>query len=143
MIRINTNGLLDADRTDQLLATCRDIQRNINGSNNNNNNSLPLLQVVLSVPIMTHDPDQYEQLMHPILLLDNDKEDPGRGTVARRPHERVQNFVRACVAANLAVEVTAVQRPDVDQSRTEACVAALGISPNKRMMMMRWRKYFA
>jgi len=55
------------------------------------------------------------------------------------PHGIVCDFVRAAVDAGgdgMSVEVTAVDRPDVDRTRTEELAARLGVSE------LRWRSYF-
>ena len=126
-IRIHTNGLLlggnqDASHhlVDQLLAAAACAP--------NSESNIP---IEFSVPLMTHDPDQYDQLMQPLLLEIDD--DSSRG----RPHERVQTFLRAAAASRLTVDVTAVARPDVDRNRTEAFVKSLGVTTG-----VRWRSYF-
>jgi len=121
MIRINTNGLLDSFSTDQLLATCKAVMRQTEN-----------VQIALGVPIMTHDPDQYEDLMQPVRINECNNEHNDT------PHQRVQTFVRACVEHDLMVDVTAVERPGlVDKVKTEALAAALGVT-----QPVRWRKYF-
>lgn len=131
-IRIHTNGLLlggDQDAShrhvDQLLAAACTAP--------NSESNIP---IELSIPLMTHDPDQYDQLMQP-LLLENDN----NASSLCRPHERVQTFLRAAAAAassrRLTLDVTAVARPDVDRNRTEALAKSLGATTG-----VRWRPYF-
>jgi 4Fe-4S single cluster domain len=84
----------------------------------------------LSVALMTHDPDQYEEIMQPVDTADN----PDR----RRPHDRVCDMIRASLAAGLDVEVTAVEAPLVSKSSLERFAAeSLGTT-----LPVRWRTYF-
>ena len=56
----------------------------------------------------------------------------------QHPHDRVCEFIREAVHANLQVEVTGVDRPEIDKKRTETLAASLGVeSP------CRWRPYFS
>jgi 4Fe-4S single cluster domain len=85
----------------------------------------------LSVALMTHDPDQYEEIMQPVLVAtDNPKR--------RRPHDRVCDMIRAGLTAGLEVEVTAVEAPLVSKSSLERFAAeSLGAT-----LPVRWRTYF-
>jgi hypothetical protein len=82
----------------------------------------------VSVALMTHDAAQYETLMM------SGKKDEDQ-TVA---HVQVQNFIRAAVRTGLQVEVTAVNRPDVDKEATSALALSLGVVPSA----VRWRPFF-
>jgi molybdenum cofactor biosynthesis enzyme MoaA len=81
----------------------------------------------VSVALMTHDPDQYEDIMKP--LLD--------GSSRLRAHEQVCQFIQQALAAGLSVETTAVERPDVNKRQTEDFAASLGVTEP-----FRWRSYF-
>jgi 4Fe-4S single cluster domain len=85
----------------------------------------------LSVALMTHDPDQYEEIMQPVLVA---TDNPHR----RRPHDRVCDMIRAGLTAGLEVEVTAVEAPLVSRSGLERFAAeSLGTT-----VPVRWRTYF-
>lgn len=122
-LRITTNGLLDPENTERLLKACTTTSDKQN----------VLLPITFSVALMTHDADHYDQLMQPRLGSAH-----GSGTQQLRPHEQVQSFIRSAVAAGLDVETTAVDRPDVDKTRTNQLAAALGVTNP-----VRWRIYFA
>ena len=114
-IRIHTNGLLlggeEEHRILQLLTA---------GS-----------AMELSIPLMTHDPDQYDQLMQPLVVQVNDSD------ANSRPHERVVRALIRAIAAGVVVDVTAVDRPDVDRIRTEALAESLGVTTG-----VRWRRWY-
>jgi 4Fe-4S single cluster domain len=85
----------------------------------------------LSVALMTHDPDQYEEIMQPVLVA-------GDNPTSRRPHDRVCDMIRAGLTAGLEVEVTAVEAPLVSKSSLERFAAeSLGTK-----LPVRWRTYF-
>jgi hypothetical protein len=113
-IRITTNGLLDPGSTERLVNAC---------SVKNNKEVIP---ITFSVALMTHDADQYDQLMQPAL-----------SDTTVRGHDLVQNFIRSVVAADLEVETTAVDRPDIDKERTNQLSVSLGVAHP-----VRWRIYF-
>lgn len=83
---------------------------------------------MVSVAIMTHDAQQYMDLMKP---------SQGEVCTIRTPHEQVQEFIQCALQLGLDVELTAVDRPDVDQKRTNAMAKALGVA-----QPIRWRPYF-
>lgn len=85
----------------------------------------------LSVALMTHDATLYKQLMDP--LLPNDIND-----TPVEPHDRVCRLIQAAVGAGLHVETTAVDRPEIDKSRTENLATQLGVQTP-----IRWRSYYA
>jgi len=121
-IRITTNGLLDTDKMQQLLLPiCTD---------SSSSSSNP--RIAFSVALMTNDADQYDEFMHP-LLGDNDNNGGG----GARPHDIVQSFIRAAVNAGVQIEVTAVDRPQVDKEKTEQLAVSLGVKDP-----IRWRRYF-
>ena len=83
----------------------------------------------LSIPLMTHDPDQYDQLMQPLVHVND--------SANSRPHERVVRALIRAIAAGVVVDVTAVDRPDVDRIRTEALAESLGVTTG-----VRWRRWY-
>jgi hypothetical protein len=89
----------------------------------------------VSVALMTADADQYDSLMSPVLLLVNDTENEKGGGAA---HGRVCRFIQQAVQAGLEVEITGVDRTDVDKETTEALARSLKVSSP-----VRWRPYFA
>jgi hypothetical protein len=115
-IRITTNGLVDTERTNLLLRSLvqRDGLRFVDS---------------FSVALMTHTNEQYMTLMQPAhdqLSLGNDK-----------PYQVVCNFIRSVIDSGIEVEVTAIDRIDVDKDATEAAAMALGVTAP-----VRWRSYF-
>lgn len=124
-IRITTNGLLDWDNTQRLLQAC--------SRGTYHTNALTKIPITFSVALMTHDPDQYDELMQPCRVLANNDE----GNHSVRPHDQVQNFIRAVVAAGMEVETTAVDRPDVNKERTNRLSVDLGVADP-----VRWRIYY-
>jgi len=90
----------------------------------------------ISVGLMTWNADQYNELVKPELfggVFDRDRP-PEEG------FERMCAFIRDAVKVegDLEVEVTAVDRPDVDKAKTEALAKSLGVT-----IPVRWRPYFA
>jgi organic radical activating enzyme len=82
----------------------------------------------VSVALMTHDPDQYDEIMKPLLDVSS----------SLRAHEHVCEFIHEALAAGLSVETTGVERPDVDKIQTEGLAASLGVTKP-----FRWRSYHA
>lgn len=79
----------------------------------------------VSVALMTADSCQYNQLMQPVDdSLDN-------------AHAHVCDFIRQAVQCDLDVEVTGVDRPDVNKEATEQLASKLGVSSP-----VRWRPHF-
>lgn len=76
----------------------------------------------VSVAFPTSDPEQYLTLMDP--LVDNG-------------HERVCSFIQNALACDLRVELTAVDRPDVNRVKTQELARRLGVEAE-----VRWRPYF-
>lgn len=76
----------------------------------------------VSVAFPTSDPNQYLTLMDP--LVDNG-------------HERVCSFVLSALACDLQVELTAIDRPDVNQVKAQELARFLGVETE-----IRWRPYF-
>mmetsp|Transcript_30062 Transcript_30062/g.73021 ORF Transcript_30062/g.73021 Transcript_30062/m.73021 type:complete len:343 (-) Transcript_30062:113-1141(-) len=92
----------------------------------------------VSVALMTHDPDQYNELVQPIMLDDDDVDNSNDGT--KKPHDMVCKFIEESVQVDgLEVEVTGVDYDSskVDKTRTEALAVSLGVDNP-----MRWRPYF-
>jgi len=82
----------------------------------------------ISVALMTWDAKQYYELMKPVM---NESSKSGFDTVC--------DFIKDAVAVegDLEVEITAVDRLDVDKSKTEALAESLGVTKS-----VRWRPYF-
>jgi molybdenum cofactor biosynthesis enzyme MoaA len=78
----------------------------------------------VSVAIMTHDADQYNQLMEPI------------SSTSKSAHACVVNFMKSAIRVGLSVEATAIDRPDVDKVKTTEFVSSIGVDT------LRWRTYF-
>ena len=76
----------------------------------------------VSVAFITHDPDQYYELMEP--LVDNG-------------HERLCSFIQSALLCDLQVELTAIDRPDVDKQKAQELATSLGV-----MSEVRWRPFF-
>jgi len=85
----------------------------------------------VSVALMTADPVQYEGLMQPVVLEDNNV------VPSSSAHEQVCEFIRQAVHCELNVEITGVDRPDVDKAKTEELAASLGVT-----LPFRWRPFF-
>ena len=77
---------------------------------------------------MTWNAKQYYELMKPVM-----NESPKSG------FDTVCDFIKDAVAVegDLEVEITAVDRSDVDKSKTEALAESLGVTKS-----VRWRPYF-
>ena len=115
-MRLTTNGLL-ADETTKT-------------NNDADTQSVPSVQELqstgirsVSVSLMTADPGQYVDWMEPV------RPDHNLDTVC--------SFIRDAVEADLAVELTGVDRPDVDKQKAEELSASLGVKGS-----IRWRPYF-
>mmetsp|Transcript_35015 Transcript_35015/g.70816 ORF Transcript_35015/g.70816 Transcript_35015/m.70816 type:complete len:292 (-) Transcript_35015:1961-2836(-) len=81
----------------------------------------------LSVALMTASPSQYDELMRPCLP-------PG---ISEPAHGIVCNFVREAVSLGLNVEITAVDRNDIDKKSAGDLALSLGVSEP-----IRWRPYY-
>lgn len=124
-LRILTNGLLSSKKTHQLLSLCCQ------------NRDLP---IEFSVALMTHDSMQYNKLMEPRMpsskLDEFDASEPS-------PHLVVQHFINAVVALRSqneqtpTIEVTAVDRPDVNVTLTNELAGSLRVTKP-----IRWRRYY-
>ena len=91
----------------------------------------------VSVALMTHDPDQYNELLQPVsIIMDDNDVDNSDGT---KPHDMVCKFIEECVQVDgLEIEVTGVDYDSkIDKARTEELAASLGVDNP-----MRWRPYF-
>jgi organic radical activating enzyme len=88
----------------------------------------------VSVGLYTGDADQFMELVQPVMtrsMVDS-------SSTSTTPHERVCEWIRTAVSMEgLEVEVTAVERPDVDRARTEELSRELGVETP-----VRWRPYF-
>ena len=81
----------------------------------------------VSVALMTASPDLYDELMMPCLS----------DTISTPAHEMVCNFIVSALDVGLGVEVTGVDRADVDKAATEELAKTLGVADP-----VRWRPYF-
>ncbi|KAL3944151.1 MAG: hypothetical protein SGBAC_001760 [Bacillariaceae sp.] len=128
-IRLTTNGLVPSSLQSSLLF-----------KNDKDKNVPQLLQSHgvshVSVALMSADPLQYEALMQPRTLMLVNEENNHDDTTA---HSRVCQFIeQAADTKGLEVEVTAVDRPEVDKEQLESLVKSLSVSNP-----VRWRPYFA
>jgi hypothetical protein len=82
---------------------------------------------------MTHDANQYNQLMQPLLVSTEHSK-----TSIVSPHDRVIAFIRQALSAGIDVETTAVDRADVDRTLTNQLSTSLGV-----VHPVRWRPYFS
>jgi TatD family-associated radical SAM protein len=76
----------------------------------------------VSVALMTSDKEQYETLMKP-LIPDG--------------HSAVCRFIKQSLESGLEVEVTAVDRQEIDKTKVEKLAKRLGVTS-----AVRWRTYF-
>mmetsp|Transcript_8227 Transcript_8227/g.12636 ORF Transcript_8227/g.12636 Transcript_8227/m.12636 type:complete len:239 (-) Transcript_8227:1616-2332(-) len=76
----------------------------------------------VSVSFHTHDPEQYNEIMEP--LVEN-------------AHEKLCNFVEGAVASELKVELTGIDRPGIDKEKAENLAVSLGVNNP-----IRWRVFF-
>lgn len=79
----------------------------------------------VSVALMTHDPSQYCDLMEP--LVDDDV----------GAHDQVCAFIQSALSCDLEVELTGVDRSDVDKEKAQDLATQLGVESE-----IRWRPYF-
>ena len=89
----------------------------------------------VSIAFPTHDPNQYKLFMEPTTV----PHAGGGGSTNDNDnaHERLCSFIQAALACNLHVELTAIDRPEVNQGKTQELATQLGV-PNE----VRWRPYF-
>jgi pyruvate-formate lyase-activating enzyme len=109
ILRVTTNGLAVADNGAELLQSA--------GVN------------AVSVALMTHDPILYDELMQPELCQSTSSEE-------LKAHQRVCRFIQQAVQVGLQVEVTGVDREEVNKAATEALALSLGVTEP-----VRWRSY--
>jgi len=76
----------------------------------------------VSVSLLSHDSQQYNELMEP--LVEN-------------AHEKLCTFIENCVACNLDVELTSIDRPGIDKQEVQALATNLGVNGE-----IRWRTFF-
>ncbi len=84
----------------------------------------------LSIALMTSCPKQYRDLMNPISFptcISNNEE--------YCPHESLCRLIQSAVAYGFNVEVTGVDRPEIDKVKAEKLALQLGVP-------FRWRSYF-
>ena len=113
-IRVVTNGLGDAVPGNSNGGGCAQQMKEAGVS-------------AVSVALMTASADQYEELMMPCLS----------DTISRPAHEMVCDFIVSALDVGLDVEVTAVDRVEVDKAATEKLAKSLGVTDP-----VRWRPYF-
>jgi pyruvate-formate lyase-activating enzyme len=106
--RVTTNGLVNPERV------CEMKQHGVDA---------------VTVALMTGNPKQYIELMEPLLREE---------LTCLQPYELVCQFIQEAVRQELEVEVTAVDRKEVDRKKTEAMAASLGVTTQ-----VRWRPYFS
>jgi len=110
-IRLTTNGLIPFELLNQEKKNAAELFQSHGVSH-------------VSVALMSADPLQYDSLMQPLVM---------------DAHSRVCKFIEQAVDANgLQVEVTAVDRLEVDKARLESLARSLSVSNP-----IRWRPYFA
>ena len=125
-MRILTNGLLSVKKTDQLLDVCCQ------------DSCLP---IEFCVELMTHCSEQYNELMEPVIPSPTTK--ALHDEVQITPHVMVQQFIQAVAARQAenqglpSIEVSAIDRPDVNAKLTNQLAASLGVTKP-----VRWRRYF-
>jgi wyosine [tRNA(Phe)-imidazoG37] synthetase (radical SAM superfamily) len=83
----------------------------------------------VTIALMTADSQQYNQLMKPVVVDSSIVDDS--------PHDVVCTFIQQAVCSDLDVQVTGVDRLDIDKEATEKLVALLGVT-----RPVRWRPYF-
>lgn len=111
-VRVVTNGLGDA----------------VPGSNNECAKQMKEAGVSgVSVALMTASSDQYDELMHPYLPEE----------ISTPALDVVCAFIGNCVDIGLNVEVTGVDREEVDKEAAEELARSLGV-----IEPVRWRPYF-
>ena len=81
----------------------------------------------VSVALMTASSDQYDELMHPYLPEE----------ISTPALDVVCAFIGNCVDIGLNVEVTGVDREEVDKVAAEELARSLGV-----IEPVRWRPYF-
>jgi TatD family-associated radical SAM protein len=106
IVRVTTNGLAVADNGPEKLRAAG--------------------VSAVSVALMTHDPVLYDELMQP----------SSSSSEMRQAHARVCHFVQQAVQVGLQVEVTGVDRGEVNKAETEALAQSLGVTE-----AFRWRSY--
>lgn len=111
-VRLTTNGLAPSDDTAKMLKNSGVSQ--------------------VSVALMTSDKDQYVELMNPQVSSSSTTT-----TVNDMGHSIVCNFIQQSIKVGLDVEVTAVDRDEIDKSKVESLARSLGVSK-----AVRWRPYF-
>jgi hypothetical protein len=116
-LRLSTNGLLLSRMQDDSQVLC--LQQLFDAG----------IQQV-SVGLMTHHPEQYQALMQPVC---HPTAPPATTTTCA--HDYVCDFVRHAVGCGIRVEVTAVDRKEVDKAETERLASKLGSHS------VRWRSY--
>jgi hypothetical protein len=160
-LRIMTNGLLTQTQTLEFLQCCSNTTSLSSTETSAATSLLPVvLPVTISVLFISSDPSQYNDIMQPCLpSIDDNTNNNDHSSMpvekkhpsATTPHEMAQHFIRTVVDVIskqpvdndtnnpplLSIEVTAIDRPDVDKEALSRCVALLGVTTP-----IRWRPYF-
>ena len=132
-IRLTTNGLVPP------LSLALELEPELESSAPGVSTSVP--QILwdsgvsrISVGLMTWNAEQYQNLVKPVFSVV-----PGSAETDTTGFDTMCNFVRDAVRVDgeLEVELTAVDRPDVDKIKTEALAESLGVTTS-----VRWRPYF-
>ena len=108
-LRLNTNGLVPRTQAAETAARLKKARIS-----------------AVTMAIATADPEQFLELMEPEKL----RLSPGFSL--QLGHAEVIEFARACLAEELAVEMTAVARPGVDIPRARSLAESLGASFRER-----------
>jgi organic radical activating enzyme len=125
-IRLTTNGLVQQQHDDD---------DDDSSSHNNVPEQLKAAGISkVSVALMTHSPEQYDALMTPLIVMDDDNDDD----TAHTAHGHVCQFIRQSLQAGLEVETTAVDYYGVDKEATER----LSRDVLQVSSPVRWRPYF-
>lgn len=90
----------------------------------------------VSVALMTAIPEQYQDLMQPMLVSSPIKDNAGDAPTMTA-HGRVCRFIESAVKVGLDVETTGVDRPEVNKLQAEDLATKLGVRNP-----FRWRPYF-
>jgi len=85
----------------------------------------------LSIALITACQDQYVKLMNPIININTNE------LMNVHPHDVVCQFVQSAVTLGFHVEVTGVDRPEVNKYKAEELAKRLGV-----VTPFRWRSYF-
>jgi len=121
-IRIITNGLTISSLNDYVSGKCQNkLLKEMKDSGITH----------LSIALMTSCSEQYRELMNPTSYTS----DRIHRNEAYCPHERLCQLIQAATAYGFHVELTGVDRPDIDKEKAEELAAKIGAT-------FRWRPYY-